>query len=931
MENAAINHSPRSPGSRVFQYYKEIDPRIPVAAILFIYLLLGLTILGFNRTPLQAFITTVSCCTLEILLTRFFDKKWVLPLSALITSLSLSFLLNYSHDYFLLFIPAFFAIGSKHIFRFNNKHALNPAMVGVALSLLLSSDLVTAAPAYQWNGIAHMSVFIIALGMIFVIPKVSRIWLVMSFLCTFTIATALRAMIMRHHLPFETLFLGTLSSPSFFIFTFFMITDPATSPPTKKDQVIVGVSLALLDLALHLRQSYYTFFYAALIVGSCRLATKHFKAARTRGFGPYFKERFFLSGYYKRPLTLFALFLVGTTLYSQVLHPRLPLSQLNWTFEKVPSSQSGLVGKDQGDIYERLDERVRHIAKWVLSVGDSVSVGDFDNDGLQDIFVSNMLKSAPTRNALMRNTGDDHFERIELPVLKNYNESPEIYGLITNGVFSDYDNDGDQDLFLTVAFGKSILLKNLFIESGKIGFEDVTELSNLDGKMTTSISATFGDFNRDGLLDLLVLNVWPENLPDYKQTKPLNLFRLPKAEFKDDDRMFNFMHDSWHLSDNGGENWLYLQTPEHKFVKQDSKVWGIPETRWSLAVGVADFNQDEWPDIYIANDFGPDDLYYNNKGESFTSIKGSIFGSIGRDTYKGMNVSVADFDQSQGLDVYVTNVHHAFQAEGSLLWTFRPGNKEHAPLIEETATTKTVLNENRFGWGAAASDLDNDGYVDLAVANGMVDDTWDKKFDECPDYWYVNEKVARSPPSIHRYANKWGDLRGYCIYGKEQNRVYLNRGPDQKPQFVDIADVVGVTELSNYRGVAAADFSNSGRRDLIFTRPFNEPIFYRNKMKENAVAPHWIGFKLESSSPTCNREAIGSRIILTAVRKNGKPMVLSWETQTVSGFAAQSDKRPHFGLGQDVESVNAKIKWCNHGPWTEMTQLQIDSYNEIRQ
>ena len=195
---------------KFYRFYRDIDPRIPVALILFTYLLLGLTVLGFNRTPTQAFITSLSCCTLDVLLTRFFDKKWVMPLSALITSLSLSFLLNYSHDLFLLFIPVVMAIGSKHIFRFNNKHALNPAMMGVALSLLLSSNLVTAAPAYQWNGIASMSIFIVSLGLIFVIPKVSRIWLVVSFLGFFTLETALRAWIMKHHLPFETLFFGTL-------------------------------------------------------------------------------------------------------------------------------------------------------------------------------------------------------------------------------------------------------------------------------------------------------------------------------------------------------------------------------------------------------------------------------------------------------------------------------------------------------------------------------------------------------------------------------------------------------------------------------------------------------------------------------------------------------------------------------------------------
>ena len=266
----------------------DLDPRWPVAIILFSYLVLGLTILGFNRTPMQVLVTSVSTVLLDALLCRTFKGRWNWTLSPLITSFSLCFLLNYSHDFVLLFIPVFFAIGSKYFFQFKGKHFFNPALMGVSLSLLFSQDLVTASPAYQWYGYGGMSMFILLLGLLFVIPKVNRQWLVLSFLITFSLATFLRAMIMRHHLPFETLFFGTLSSPPFLIFSFFMITDPATSPKDKKNQIIVGISLALVDLALHLRQSYYTFFYAALIVGGIRFIYFHFRASSEVGFKEYF-------------------------------------------------------------------------------------------------------------------------------------------------------------------------------------------------------------------------------------------------------------------------------------------------------------------------------------------------------------------------------------------------------------------------------------------------------------------------------------------------------------------------------------------------------------------------------------------------------------------------------------------------------------------
>lgn len=909
--------------------YLEIDPRIPVAFILFLYLVLGLTVLGFNRSPMQAITTTVTCLCMDTLLTRLFKGRWLFPLSALITSFSLSFLLNYSHDFFLLFVPIFFAIGSKYVITYKGKHALNPAMVGVSLSLLFSHNLITAAPAYQWNGIGAMSVFVLMLGLMFVIPKVNRQWLVMSFLFFFTLQTGLRAFIMRHHLPFETLFLGTLSSPSFFIFTFFMITDPATSPPDRKNQIWVGFWLAFVDLALHLRQSYYTFFYAALIVGGIRFLINHYRLAKSMGFANYFKQSFYLSGYYKRPLILGVLVLIGTGVYGTWIRPHLSLENLNWKFEQVDPQISGFNADKYGGLYEDLDPRVQHVAKWILSVGDAVAVADIDNDGLPDVFLTNMIKEKSQRNALYRNLGNGRFERVPLPALDAIIAKPEVYGVVTNAIFVDYDNDGDQDIFLTVGFGHPILLKNMLKETGKLDFVDVSAEVGIDKLYTNSISATFADFNKDGLLDLLILNVWPPNLPDYKDPTPLNLFHLPKAEYEGDERMYNFMHDSWHMANNGGENQLLIQTPDHKFVLQDSKKWGLPETRWSLAVGIADFNKDGWPDIYIANDFGPDDLYYNHEGKYFENIKGTIFGSIGRDTYKGMNVSVADFDRTGWFGVYVSNVHHAFQAEGSLLWMFSPGKTTFYPAVDEFATAKGVLNEDRFGWGASAADFDNDGWVDLAQANGMVDDKIDKKFEECPDYWYVNEKVARSPPSIHRYANHWGDLRGYCIYGKEQNRIYLNRGVDQKPQFVDAASVLGVTELTNSRGAAAADFDNKGRLDLIFTHEFSAPTFYRNVYKgrpedENA----WIGFEFESEDPRCNREAIGTHVDLLVEKNNGEKFSISQETQTVSGFSAQSDKRLHFGLGRDVKRVSAKVNWCLVKEET-YSDLKINQYNKM--
>ncbi len=911
--------------------FRDIDPRIFVAGILFLYLVLGLTVLGFNRSPMQAVTTTVLCCSLDFLLTRIFNGKWVFPLSALITSFSLSFLLNYSHSSWMILLPILLAIGSKYVLRLNGKHFFNPALFGVAGSLLLSKELITAAPAYQWNGIGAMSAFIVMLGLMFVIPKVNRHWLIIAFLTTFTLQTALRAFIMRHHLPFETLFFGTLSSPSFFIFTFFMITDPATSPAKKKDQIIVGIAIALVDLILHIRQSYYTFFFAALTVASARFVWFHFKNLRAQRVRDWFGERFIQSGYWRGSSTFAVFFLVFVITFTQVVRPSIGNDPQSFRFEAVDSKQSGLDANAEGDLIRKLDPRIQHIAKWLIAETEGVAVGDFDNDGRMDLFVAQPLKQEHKRAMLYHNEGGYRFKETPISAIREYALHPENVGIITNAVFVDYDDDGDQDLFLTVVHGPSRLLRNLLKESARPEFEDVTREVGLDGLSTQSLGATFADFNRDGKLDLFIANVLEENLPDYETPTPLNLFHLPEPKYAGDRRMFNFMHASWNLSDNGGHNVMLFQTVDRKFVRQDPALWGGLESRWSLAVGAADLNRDGWPDLYVANDFGPDELYYNRAGQGFEPIKGKIFGSVGLDTYKGMNVSIADFDRTGWQSVYISDVHHALQAEGSLLWSFAPSGDVFRPKVTETATQKGILNEERFGWGAVASDFDNDGWVDLAQANGMVDDTYDKQFEDCPDYWYVNEKVARSQPSYHRFADKWGDIRGYCIFGKEKNRLYKNRGPEARPQFADVADFVGMTAETNSRAAVSADFENQGRRDLLFTHPFSQPTLYRNISTETSEAMNtWVGLSLVGNGRDCNRDAIGTRVEVEAKTRDGVRVVQTSEVQAVSGFLGQSDRRLHFGLGRIDPPVIARIFWCGRTE-PQVETISSGQYHVMRQ
>ncbi|MBC7714156.1 MAG: VCBS repeat-containing protein [Rhizobacter sp.] len=918
--------------------YFKIDARYTVTLILLIYNILGITVLGFNRSWNQILLTVATCVLLHIFYDVIFNKKFYFPLSAVTTSLGLCILVNYGHSMIYTIVPVYFAISSKFFFNFRGRHTFNPAMMGVALSLLIASEVISSSPAYQWNGAGSMALVIVMSALLFFMPKINRGWLVGTFLIVFTLQITLRSILIRHYLPFNTLFFGTITSPSFFLFTFFMITDPMTSPSDKNQQIIVGASLALLDLVFHLFSSYHTFFFAAFTLGSIRLTWFHFKAMRTEGgFPKYFRVHFWESRYYIRFFTILGIAFGSYFSYQHVFKDTLNRPDIGFNFELQPASKTGM-HFTKGEVLDLVDPRAQHMGKWILAITDGIAVGDFDNDGLVDVFFTSGHKSPADRNAFFKNTGNFNFQRMPSPELTLYASDIKKYGIPSNAMFVDYDNDGDLDLFVTYAFGRegtSRMFKNMLKETGKATFVNVTDEEHLN-VYSNAATANFLDFNGDGLLDLIVGNTIATHLPDYKTPTQLDLFELPKAEYPGDKRPFNFMHDSWHKSENGSMNHFFIQEPDHKFALQDSKAMGMPETKWSMSIGIGDFNQDGWPDVYVANDFGADDFYYNRDGKKFESFRGKYFGTIGKDTYKGMNATVADFDNNGWMDIQISNVHHQLQAEGSLLFYFYP-NKDDAfhPEIKDQATYAGALNEDRFGWGAGAADFNNDGWIDMAQANGMVDDMFDKKFDKCPDYWYINEKIARSSPEIHRYINNWGDIRGTCIHGKEKNRLYINRGMSKMPQFIDVAEYINMTQIGNWRGMATADFDNDGRMDLIASSLYRDPLVFKNipVAGETHSENHWLGLNLESINPKCNRMGIGTKIHLTTSYSKDsthKKTTTYFETTLVNGFSAQHDPRVHMGLGRNDIVEEIKVLWCGKKEMTmNYSDVKIDSYNKL--
>jgi hypothetical protein len=863
------------------------SPPGPFLLLLFSYTALGCLYLGFNRSPQQILLMISLCASLDFLLKWTIHGRREFPLSGTITGCGLSILLNYPHDPWMPLFPALLAIGSKYVFTWQGRHVFNPGLFGVIAALFLGQGLYASAPAYQWGLGPLASVGVIGLALLFFIRQAGRLPLVLAFLASYLLCTLLRAWIMRHHLPPEVVIFGSLSSPALFLFAFYMITDPATSPAQPRHQILWGAAVALLDLAYHLKSSLATQFLALFFLAASFWAGRHLLRLLRSPQNAWRSAQDAAQRLAVAALAFWALMLLRP--------PPAPLADPGFKLEAIAPSHSGLHAQ-LGTVLTEVDPRVAHIAKWVLSIGSSAACADIDGDGDQDLFLVQPLMSPDDRCQLLRNDGDLRFTRLPLPALDAWMRDPQNHGVPGGALFCDTRNSGRPDLLVLGAFGRCQLLLNQFPNFVAAPPQPLTQVH------CVSIGACAADFDRDGLPDLFVANGLATHLPDYAHPTPLNIFQLPQPQFPGDRRMFHFLHQGWHNSNNGGLNQLYRNTGT-SFDAIPAAQSGLDQTRWTLAAAAADLNRDGRPDLYCANDFGPDDCLLQNPQGRFLAQRGPWTGSIGRDTYKGMNASIGDLDNDGLPMIYVSNVHAPLQAEGSLLWKISPDGSS----FTDVAAARGCLNEKAFGWGAAFGDLDLDGRLDLAQANGMVDDTPDKKFPVAPSYWYKAGQIMRSGPEVHAYADSWPDLRGHEIWGRQANRLYLNRGPSAQPQFADAAPALGIATKDNSRAMIFTDFDNDGDLDLLVTHQFRAPDLYRNPLQQTHPR-QWLGLTLVGDGRRVNRDALGAQVILHNLGGDSPPLQ-SREVQSNSGFSAQGDRRLLFGLGLKPGKISLEILW----------------------
>ncbi|MBO8162757.1 MAG: CRTAC1 family protein [Brevibacillus sp.] len=503
----------------------------------------------------------------------------------------------------------------------------------------------------------------------------------------------------------------------------------------------------------------------------------------------------------------------------------------------------------------QFDRKVDNIMPWLVSTGAGVAVGDYNGDGWMDLYFVNSRKGS--KNALFQNNGDGTFTDVADQLgLADINHD----GISETAVWFDFDNSGYPSLFVG-AWGRSKLFKN----NGDGTFTDITDQAGVGYKGYVSKAITL-DYNRDGYLDLYLGNYFHERN---------DLWNLTTTKI---------MHDDFERARNGGPNVLYRNNGDGTFTDV-SKELNVDDTGWTLATGSADINNDGWPDIYNANDFGPDVLYLNQEGKGFTTVVQHA--GIGDDTFKGMNVDFADLFHDGNLAFYISNVSkRRYILEGNQLW-HQDANGTFVDRAE-----KLGINIAGFSWGAKFFDADNSGNFSLMVTNGFISASKER------DYWFDLGTLATTPGDVIEDARNWPTFGDKSLSGYEQKHLFYNDGSGGT--FPDIAQDVGITFLEDSRGVAAVDLFNRGVLDLVFANQGGAARVYRNEPK---TGNNWIKLKLEGTTPS-NRDAVGTRVIFEV---NGIRTIM--ERDGGNSHGAQSDPRLHFGLGTAEKVDKLTIRW----------------------
>ena len=516
--------------------------------------------------------------------------------------------------------------------------------------------------------------------------------------------------------------------------------------------------------------------------------------------------------------------------------------------------------------------------------GAGVGIGDFDNDGLEDIFfAANLLD-----DKIYKNLGNFEFE-----------DKTKMSGIINNGSWStgvtvaDVNNDGLLDIYVSCELydDAPVLRRNkLYINQGSFKFKESASEWRVDVDRRTRHSVFF-DYNKDGLLDLYLLN-HPPNTGNFSPFFGKNM-SLPEYNLQ--------------LFENKGNHFVD--------VTQSA---GLSRSGFPNAAVIGDFNKDGWPDIYVANDFdSPDFLYFNNKDKTFTYATET---SLRHTSFYSMGVDAADINNDSHLDLMVLDMtaEDNFRLKSNMsgmnpdsFWKvvndgghyqymfntlqLNNGNDTFSDIAQFTGTAATD-----WSWSSLVADFDNDGQKDIYITNGLLRDIRntdaDKKIADIVSK-KINEYIIQNPNNTE--ITLWDvvdlkELLDLLPSQKLKNYYYKNHG---NLEFSNITDSSGLNQPSFSHGASYVDLDNDGDLDLVVNNVNDKPFIYENNSENNGN--NFIRLKMVDDRPTLG----------TKVKMYYDKEFQYFETTNVRGIYSTSEDVVHFGINKSKAIDSILIEW----------------------
>lgn len=584
-------------------------------------------------------------------------------------------------------------------------------------------------------------------------------------------------------------------------------------------------------------------------------------------------------------------------------------------------------GKQQS--IRKVNKDYTHIDAWISSVGAAVAMNDLDGDGLSNDLCLVDPRSDQVVVTLTPGAGSDRYAPFALnPVSLPMNDHIAPMGCVP----ADFNEDGRMDL-LVYYWGRTPILflaKPRAAELDVNAYEPVELIPGrnaIDGTYTgpqwNTNAATVADFDGDGHQDIFIGNYFPDGpvLDDRVSGGVTMNLSLSHARNSGEKYILR-----WIGATSGG-------SPSATFEKLDSAIFGAAQYGWSLAVSATDIDGDGLPELYIANDFGPDRLLCNRSTPGhveFSEVRGvrtpltPKSKVIGKDSFKGMGVDFADLDHDGLYDMFVSNITTSFGIqESNFQWMNTAKDQAElrqrlqageAPWQDRSAQDGTAWSG--WGWDVKIADFNNSGDSVIVQATGFVKGQVDR--------WPQLQELATANDGLIANPIWWPNVQAGDDLAGDQELRFFAKSPEGR--YVDLADKLGLAVPVPTRGIGTGDADGDGRLDFVVARQFAEPVFYQN------TSPHpgdFLGLRLTYDTPTSEgaTPAPGSPVVgaeVTVQTTDGRRFI-----ERVDGGSGHSGKRSHevhIGLGERVVGpVRVHLQWRDRTGQLRQQDLQMST------